>query len=417
MPIRKLESKYRPANLDPPLNLLQFEPKSRLTNNGPKFRFTIIQLKFTIPSFDRGMLSRNWDINDPDITRLIPSNLEHILFRVVYHYERFLSLGLVFVAAQHEVIAFWAVDRQQIVFYLVPKNETREIFLADLAFEFLEIVMHYLADFVFFNLGLTPLKQTIEMDDRARALAIAWGAEEGVWFWLLVWETYFTGFRLIIFFILKLERLFVLEKFGWICIFVLIFMLNDSHIILNSTKFNLLPSLENKSFGFMLPIFEWPDYKIYILVPILPTAIRDLSAKSFHLIGWVFELIGIMKEQFEFPTRHTHASIASPTHRPNPVTWPPRAHNLKASNQLHPLDLTGHHLRLLNKNNLRFYKYLISITCIAPIEEDKRMLKWDSKFLLDNIFCELVVKELMTIFEPCHSFYYHFRLCRRVKEV
>lgn len=113
---------------------------------------------------------------------MIPSNLEHILFRVVYHYERFLSLGLVFVAAQHEVIAFWAVDRQQIVFYLVPKNETREIFLADLAFEFLEIVMHYLADFVFFNLGLTPLKQTIEMDDRARALAIAWGAEEGVWF-------------------------------------------------------------------------------------------------------------------------------------------------------------------------------------------------------------------------------------------
>lgn len=95
--IGELESKHSPPHLDPSLNLLQIKTKIRFTDNGPKFRLTIIELKFAIPRLDARMLPRHRNINNPDITSLIPSNFKYIFLCVRYNYEIFIALCIVIV--------------------------------------------------------------------------------------------------------------------------------------------------------------------------------------------------------------------------------------------------------------------------------------------------------------------------------
>jgi len=149
-----LEGDDSPANLNPLLDPGNLQEQVVLLDQRPEFAL-IVKHEILVPHFvDSGVVSRHADIGDPDFTLMPPSDFDPIAGYVLDHHH---IIGLLGNTLQHQVLPRWLLYGHQLILDAVLLDETRVLFLADLAVKLLEVVLDGAPHHLFLYLRLVPL--------------------------------------------------------------------------------------------------------------------------------------------------------------------------------------------------------------------------------------------------------------------
>jgi hypothetical protein len=107
------------------------------------------------------MVSGYRNVSDPDLTFMTSAELDSLIGDVLDHDN---ALFLVTSAFQNEVVPLGLLDGQQFLVDAVYIDDHRELGFADLALEFLKVVVLGATDDLFFHLEVDPLGEALEMD-------------------------------------------------------------------------------------------------------------------------------------------------------------------------------------------------------------------------------------------------------------
>ena len=107
------------------------------------------------------MVPGHGNISDSDLAFMSPAKLDSLIGDVLDHNH---ALFLVTGAFENEVIALGLFDGQQFLVDAIDVDDHWELGFADLALEFLKVVVLGATDDLFFDLEVNPLSKTLQVD-------------------------------------------------------------------------------------------------------------------------------------------------------------------------------------------------------------------------------------------------------------
>lgn len=168
--------------------MICFQIKFGVLHQSPKFWFVIKDIVLTVLSDYPGMVPGDWWVIDADLT-LVSSTHSDPLWRNVFDQDKGRALDFNFF--KNYMLAFWHLNRHELVNFIVFLYHLRILFLADFTKELLKVVVGESLDLAFLDFGLVPSLQTRKVDQGARSWTFARTAKKLLLSWALFHHTVF----------------------------------------------------------------------------------------------------------------------------------------------------------------------------------------------------------------------------------